>query len=274
MRHELNTLSDEDVLVVHERVCSDFAATVDPIDPPGVRSHSLLASAVARQHTGFQGAMKYPDPIENAATLLFGLCNDHPFHNGNKRTALVAALAHLDKNRYVLRSTKERELVRLMVDVADHKIVRVRVKRGRDHIWVPRRGTADQEVAAVAEWLRGRTERLTLGEAQITYRELKRILKRFDYVIANPRNMKVSICRIERKRGLLLRGRETHKPVMTIDWPGEGRKVARSTLKQIRRTLELEEKNGVDRAAFYGDGVRVDAFINQYRTVLRKLATK
>jgi len=66
---------------------------------------SLLASAVARQESGYGNTLKYHEPIINAATLLYGICNDHPFHNGNKRTALVCALAHLDRNRQILKTT-------------------------------------------------------------------------------------------------------------------------------------------------------------------------
>ena len=102
---DLRTLSAEDVLQIHEILVADFQESGDPISPPGVRSVSLLQSAVGRQTTGIGSVLKYPDPIFNAATLLYGLCNDHPFHNGNKRTALVAALVHLDRNKFTLYDT-------------------------------------------------------------------------------------------------------------------------------------------------------------------------
>jgi death-on-curing protein len=60
---ELKTLTVEDVLAIHETLVSDFAATGDPISPPGVKSLDLLHSAVHRQHTGYEGKMKYPDPV-------------------------------------------------------------------------------------------------------------------------------------------------------------------------------------------------------------------
>jgi prophage maintenance system killer protein len=104
----LATLTAEDVLTIHEYLINDFAATSDPISPPGVRSVALLESAVGRQHTGTGSTLKYPDPIDNAATLLYGVCLDHPFHNGNKRTALVAMLVHLDKNHLCLFNTSQK----------------------------------------------------------------------------------------------------------------------------------------------------------------------
>ncbi|HEX6456274.1 MAG TPA: Fic family protein [Solirubrobacterales bacterium] len=106
-----NTLSVDDVMFIHDRLCADFARSEDPINPPGVRSMSLLESAVSRQHSGYGDLMKYHDAVLNAATLLYGICNDHPFHNGNKRTALVAALAHFDRNHLMLGFTQaERSL--------------------------------------------------------------------------------------------------------------------------------------------------------------------
>src|SRR5688500_16229099 len=118
------TLSIEDVLQIHDILVRDFAVTGDPISPPGVRSTDLLASAVSRQHTGIAGTMKYADAVGNACTLLYGLCNDHPFYNGNKRTAVVAMLVHLDKNKLTLDGANQADLYALMVGVAAHTIAR------------------------------------------------------------------------------------------------------------------------------------------------------
>jgi prophage maintenance system killer protein len=269
----LGTLSVNDVLFIHERLCADFATTDDPIDPPGVRSMNLLASAISRQESGYGGMLKYHEPILNAATLLYGLCNDHPFHNGNKRTALVSALAHLDRNRLVLGSTKQRDLFRLMISVASHSLVKRPVKIGRETQLVPRRAAPDEEVAAIANWLRPRVEKLTRGEAQITYRELRQILGNFGFSIHPSKNMKVAICVAETRRGLL---RRTVRPkaVMSLDWPGDGRTVSVGHIKHLRKKLKLCEEDGVTREAFYTNGARVDRFINDYRLVLRQLASR
>lgn len=266
-------LSVEDVLFIHDRLCDDFATTADPIDPPGVRSMSLLASAVGRQESGYGRVMKYHEPVLNAATLLYGLCNDHPFYNGNKRTALVAALAHLDRNRLVLGSAKQRDLFRLMISVADHSVVRQPVKVGRETEFVPRRGTPDEEVMAIVDWFRPRVAKITRGETPITYRELRQVLTNFGFSIRPSKNMKVAICLSEKPRGLFRRTRR-EKTVMSLDWPSDGRTVSVSQIKHIRRTLHLCEEDGVTKEAFYGKGVRVDRFINDYRLVLRQLASR
>jgi prophage maintenance system killer protein len=267
------TLSVDEVLFIHQRLCEDFAATSDPIDPPGVKSASLLESAVNRQESGIGDDLKYPNPLLNAATLLYGIRCDHQFHNGNKRTALVCALAHLDRNRLVLRATRQRELFRLMIAVADHAIVEREVKIGRDTKSVPYRGTPDEEVVAIRDWLEPRVEEITRGEASITYRELRQILGTFGFTIEQTRSQKVAICRREARGGLFGR-REKHKTLMAIEWPGDGRVVSIGVVKHIRKTLKLCEEDGVTRDSFYVSGVRIDRFINEYRTVLRQLASR
>ncbi len=267
------TLSVDEVRMIHERLCEDFAQTSDPIDPPGVRSESLLESAVNRQTSGFEDRLKYHEPVVNAATLLYGICNDHPFHNGNKRTALVATLAHLDRNNLVLKDTKQREIFALMIAVADHKLLTNQIKIGRDTHAVPRRGTADEEVLALRDWLTPRVDKITRGEIRITYRELRKILARFGYTIRPGKSTKVSICRATNPRPSLF-GKQKIKAVMSIDWHDDGREIAIGTVKHIRETLRLCERDGVTRETFYGGGLRVDRFINEYRIVLRKLANR
>src|SRR5680860_775925 len=97
----LSTLSVEDVVYIHRRVCEDFSGGDDPVGFGGTRDNGqLLESAVYRQHIGFDGSLKFGGTYENAATLAFGICCNHPFNNGNKRTALVAMLAHLQRNNH------------------------------------------------------------------------------------------------------------------------------------------------------------------------------
>jgi death-on-curing protein len=53
---------------------------------------------VAAPQASFGGKPLIQDPIEMAAAYLFYLCRNHPFVDGNKRTALAAALVFLDAN--------------------------------------------------------------------------------------------------------------------------------------------------------------------------------
>lgn len=64
----------------------------------GVRNDVLLESAVAAPQASFGGKSLYSDPVEIAAAYLFFLCRNHPFVDGNKRTALGACLVFLRLN--------------------------------------------------------------------------------------------------------------------------------------------------------------------------------
>jgi death on curing protein len=65
---------------------------------PGLRDATLLESAVAAPQATFEGEPLIADPVEIAAAYLFYLCRNHPFVDGNKRTALAACLVFLAAN--------------------------------------------------------------------------------------------------------------------------------------------------------------------------------
>ena len=64
----------------------------------GIRDEGLLESAVAAPQATMMGQPLITDPIEIAAAYLFYLCRNHPFIDGNKRTALAACLVFLRSN--------------------------------------------------------------------------------------------------------------------------------------------------------------------------------
>ena len=64
----------------------------------GIRDEALLESAVAAPQATRMGKPLISDPIEIGAAYLFYLCRNHPFVDGNKRTALAACLVFLESN--------------------------------------------------------------------------------------------------------------------------------------------------------------------------------
>jgi len=64
----------------------------------GLRDTALLESAVAAPQASFGGQSPYKDLAEVAAAYLFYLCRNHPFIDGNKRTALGACIVFLRLN--------------------------------------------------------------------------------------------------------------------------------------------------------------------------------
>jgi death-on-curing protein len=71
--------------------------------PPGLRDAAMLDSALARaQHLAAYGQ---PDAAALAAAYGFGLARNHPFVDGNKRTAFMAIELFLTLNGHELRAT-------------------------------------------------------------------------------------------------------------------------------------------------------------------------
>ncbi|HEY2542509.1 MAG TPA: hypothetical protein VGH92_05600, partial [Gaiellaceae bacterium] len=198
------------------------------------------------------------------------------FHNGNKRTALVSMLAHLDKNHLSLEGgVRQDELYEMIVRIAGREFTTERIPprtRRRHGIF---RHEADHQVQELGKWLRARTDRVRRGERPITYRQLRPVLKRFGYELGDrrPGNL-VEILKEEKERvGVLRRDTRTVlKPVGRIGYRNEGETVSVKTMKELRRLCKLTEEDGVHSEAFYDGADVVDAFVNQYRTVLRRLA--
>lgn len=63
-----------------------------------VRDLGLLEAAAGRPQQSVFGADAYPTLAEKAAALLHAIARNHPFADGNKRTATLAALFLLETN--------------------------------------------------------------------------------------------------------------------------------------------------------------------------------
>ncbi|MSQ54807.1 MAG: type II toxin-antitoxin system death-on-curing family toxin [Betaproteobacteria bacterium] len=89
---ELLHLDADGVIAIHAEVLDANGGR------PGLRDRGLLESAVAAPQASFGGEALLKDPLEVAAAYLFYLCSNHPFVDGNERTALACALVFLQAN--------------------------------------------------------------------------------------------------------------------------------------------------------------------------------
>jgi death on curing protein len=80
-------LTKIEVVFIHDDQIRRFGGS------PGLRDEGLLEAALYRPQTGY-----YADLIEEAAALWESLSQNHPFIDGNKRTAFGALCAFLDLN--------------------------------------------------------------------------------------------------------------------------------------------------------------------------------
>ncbi|MFC8535507.1 type II toxin-antitoxin system death-on-curing family toxin [Streptomyces sp. NPDC057249] len=117
-------LSSEDVLVIAEHACPDMRVVL--------RDAGLLESAAHRPSASMFGQEAYPDVLDKAAALLQSLAVNHPFFDGNKRTAWLSCVTFLAMNGVDLRPD---------IDAAERLVIAVAT------------GEAD-EVAVIAKGLR------------------------------------------------------------------------------------------------------------------------
>ncbi|MBI1884075.1 MAG: type II toxin-antitoxin system death-on-curing family toxin [Chlamydiae bacterium] len=76
----------------------------------GVQDMRLLESALAQPQAQFQGVWLHPDLFEMASAYAFHISQNHPFMDGNKRTALACALVFLEINGVSLLDPKQKLL--------------------------------------------------------------------------------------------------------------------------------------------------------------------
>jgi death-on-curing protein len=110
-------LTVETVREIHAEALRKFGGA------DGVRDENLLASAVLTPQSSFGGKSPYADIVEVAAAYLFYLCGNHPFIDGNKRTAMMAAIVFLRLNGIETAPDSD-EWEEFVLDVASSKLDR------------------------------------------------------------------------------------------------------------------------------------------------------
>lgn len=113
-------LTLDEVLALHEDQIRRYGGS------PGLRDPGLLSSAVAVPRATFDGALLHGSLFEMAAAYLYHLARNHPFIDGNKRTALAAALAFLWLNDHELEAGED-ELTELVLGVAAGSVSKAQV---------------------------------------------------------------------------------------------------------------------------------------------------
>jgi death on curing protein len=87
---------------------------------PGLKDENSIEAALARPLQ--KANYGEPDVYELAAAYLFGVARNHPFSDGNKRTAFVAAYAFLRLNGFVIEASQA-EVIEFVLAVAAGEII-------------------------------------------------------------------------------------------------------------------------------------------------------
>lgn len=101
----------QDIYELHKQLENAFILS------SGVRDENLLASAVNTPFQTFMEKDLYPSIYDKAAQLCYGLANNHPFTDGNKRTALHSMYVYLIINGFDIMATQQ-DVENMIIDVA------------------------------------------------------------------------------------------------------------------------------------------------------------
>lgn len=123
-------LTVDDICLIHIQVIDASGGS------HGIRDiHRIESAAAACQQSAF-GEDLYPTLFHKAAVITRGIICDHPFIDGNKRTAMIAALVFLNMNGCDTKILSDKELE----DFA--------VRAATDHL----------DIAEIAAWFKNHTD--------------------------------------------------------------------------------------------------------------------
>ncbi|HYN86909.1 MAG TPA: type II toxin-antitoxin system death-on-curing family toxin [Ardenticatenaceae bacterium] len=126
------------IYAIHEAVISESGGL------EGLRDGLLLHAAVARPFVTFARAALYPDDFEQAAALFHSLIKSHPFMDGTKRTAFLAALYFLENRGHAIpKRLPKHQVIAFCLEVATENI-----RRAGGEVVQPK------SIAQIAEWFR------------------------------------------------------------------------------------------------------------------------
>ena len=107
----MKCLSKRQVILLHRQLIDETGGS------HGLRDEGLLESALNAPFQSFGDTSAYPSLQQKAARLCYGLVQNHPFVDGNKRTGAHVMLVFLALNGVELAYTQQ-ELIDVILQVA------------------------------------------------------------------------------------------------------------------------------------------------------------
>lgn len=266
----LHVLSYEDVLDAHFCIADFFSREGYGMGGIGIKDVGTFVSTVERQFTGYGGHVVYDSDYEQIATLCFGIIKNHPFYDGNKRTAFLCALLQLHRLGRVI-DVPEKEFEDLMVSIADGSIEKKSALRE-----FRKRGTSHPEIRFLGRYLEKNSRKRARLIKTLKFRQLRQIVEANGFYFQNPNKGTINLACMEERRihRFLLGDRieKKEKVITQIAYHGEGVDVPNGTVKLIRQSCGLTDQDGFDGEVLLRDAQPTFQLINSYRSALQRLA--
>ncbi len=261
----------DDVMRAHYLLCDYFIREGENIFNYGPREINLLVSAISRQTTGLNTMLKWKEQYEQCASLFYGLIKNHPFHDGNKRTALLTCLFFLQKTGKVPTGI-QKEWEMLAVNTAGNTL--------DNYSWYSSSkkkysNENDRRVFVISKFIKRNTRPEDKRHYTVTYNQLNALLHRFGYILDNPVGNRIDVIKVVLKRsGLFQKVVQQKERITHIGFPGWTREVSLKDLKIVREATGLIPSNGYDSEVFYRDADPLPSIISRYHSALLRLKDK
>jgi death on curing protein len=92
-------LSPKQILLIHDELIDIYGGS------HGIRDRNLLESAIYQPFASYGGIDLYSTIFDKSAALLRSMINNHPFIDGNKRTAIVSVQISLEESGYTFNAS-------------------------------------------------------------------------------------------------------------------------------------------------------------------------
>lgn len=262
-----DTIGMMDVLRAHFLIVDYFYSKDTGLGGVGPRDPDLLHSAVYRQFVSYGGQDKWSNSFERAATLLYGIIIDHPFHDANKRTGLLVLLLFLYKMNRVP-TIPQSDLEDFAVEISERRLA----KYGRYRSFLKKK--SDPDVLFIADFLKRKSRILDRRSYTVTFRELDKILAGFGYRLRNPHNNYIDVVRVKERRRIFGFGRreKIDVKVAQVGFPGWKCQVNQGAVGTIRKATKLTAEHGFDSQTFFQGVDPVQSLIAEYSRPLERLA--
>lgn len=238
------------VKFIHGYLVSYFHDTEDPVSPAGIKNLGVLESSVQRPFMSIGGSDAYIGIFNKGAALFHSLINNHCFHNGNKRTALLATLSFLGDNGYWVTIPTDDEMFEFTRQAAAHELTETRI----------------EELDYISKWFYSNSRRRKIGENMLKFHELKDILSGFGFELGNDTNNSRAVELVKNGKVVTKMLKKGAKGKEDYD---------KQYIQKLRKTLKLTADYGVDSYCFYGEkgyGQTLGKFMTMRHNVMRELA--
>jgi death-on-curing family protein len=158
-------LTADFVEMLHDEIVPTYWPGSSPVQKHTIRDRGLLESACARPFQTAFGEEGFPSVLQKAAVLFHGLIANHAFHDGNKRTAVVALNTFLTANDFML-GLLPNDMYDVAIRTAEARSLGVRVEETLSEL-----GRVLKEWAVPFEALRNDPEFAELYQLQIEGRK-------------------------------------------------------------------------------------------------------